>query len=471
VDKKTIDDVAKAVKDASSIIALAKKRAEKNKPNQLDAEKVKDIITKAIADMKGDITNVRKGEFTNVDNFTVDNKGGLDSYRYTMLQKSDNATIKELQQMNDDLMIMGSVLACVNKTSFNSAVTSTRLYQKYINHKGVSELRKAIDGTTGKGEEWIPTIFSSDLMDKVRVELKVAALFGRINMPSNPFVLPVEGADAIGYLVTNSSSDDIRDSNAMPLASTPGTANVTFNAAKLGARTVFNEETKEDSIIGIMDYVKSKVVLAIARAIENATCNGSTATTHPDNDIQTDPNSAKLNDRAWDGFRQIIEDASTWTDGATFDIDAFRAARKTMGVYGINPTELAFVVSVSVMYQLLDKTNFDALQTLDKYGPNAVILTGEVGKLDGISVIVSEFQRDNVSATGFNTVGGPNTKSTAAIVNRKAMLYGDRREITTDSERNIETDKTVVVSKVRMDYERLFPTTDTVIGGIRNITP
>jgi hypothetical protein len=220
-----------------------------------------------------------------------------------------------------------------------------------------------------------------------------------------------------------------------------------------------------------MDFVKGKVVLAIARAIENATCNGSTAATHPDNDIQTDPNSAKLNDRAWNGFRQIIEDASTWVDGATFDINAFRAARKAMGIYGINPTELAAVVSVSVMYQLLDETNFSQLQTLDKYGQNAVILTGEVGKIDGISIIVSEFQRDNVAATGFNTVGGPNTKSTVAITNRKAMLYGDRREITTDSERNIETDKTVVVSKVRMDFERLFPTTETVVGGIRNITP
>ncbi len=214
-----------------------------------------------------------------------------------------------------------------------------------------------------------------------------------------------------------------------------------------------------------------KVVEAIARAIEDATCNGSTAATHPDNDIQTDPNSSKLAARAWNGFRQCIEDAATWVSGATFDHAAIRGARKAMGKYGIMPTDLAIVCSVSVMYKFLDRTDFPDIQTLDKYGPNAVILTGEVGKIDGIPIVVSEYMRDNVAATGFNTGAGPNTKSVVAIVNRKAFLYGDRREITTDSEKNIETDKVVVVSKVRMDYERLFATTETAIAGIRDITP
>lgn len=469
MDKQALDEFKKVIKDTREIVNLAKKKATKGKNNQLTKEDVTSIVTNALANFKGN-TNLRKGEF-DTDVITADEESNIDSYRYTMLTKSENATIVELQKMNDDLLIIGSVLSVVNKSSMRDSIINTNLYKKFSAHKGVSELKKAIDGTTGKGLEWIPTIFSSDLMEKVKVELKVAALFGRINMPSNPFVLPVEGADAIGYLVSNTSSDDVRDSGAMPLASTPGTDKTTFNAAKLGARTVFNEETSEDSIIGIMDYVKAKVVEAIARAIENATCNGSTAATHPDNDIQVNPNSSKLSDRAWNGFRQIIEDASTWADGATFNTAAFRAARKLLGKYGIDPNKIAFIVSVTNMYNLFNATNFPELQTLDKYGPNAVILTGEVGKIDGISIVVSEFQRDDVSATGFNTSGGPNTKTTAVFINRTAMLYGDRREITTDSEKNIETDKVVVVSKVRMDYERLFPTTETVASGLRNIAP
>jgi HK97 family phage major capsid protein len=469
--RKLLDQSKKAIHDAREIVRLAKKKNQTRSGKGLTKDVVKQIVTEALADMQGAI-GLRKGEFDTGDNLTVDDAGNLDSYRYTMLQKSENSTIKELQKFNDDLLIIGAVLSKGGKNgSIKDNILNTKMYQRYIKHKGVSELQKAIDGTTGKGLEWIPTMFSSDLIEKVKVELKVAALFGRINMPSNPYTLPVEGADAIGYLVSNTTSDDIRDANAMPLASTPGTAKTTFDASKLGARTVFNEETSEDSIIGVMDYTKMKVVEAIARAIENATCNGSRSATHPDNDVQTDPNSSKLSARAWDGFRQCIQDAGTWSSGASFNTAAIRAARKLMGKYGINVADAVIICSVNVWYNFLNSSNFPELQTLDKYGPNALILTGEVGKIDGVSIIASEFQRDDVSATGFNTVGGPNTKSSLVIVNRKSFLYGDRREMTTDSERNIETDKTVVVSKVRQDFRRLYANTETTIAGLNNITP
>jgi len=463
MNKETMDNLIKTLKDAREAIQLAKS---KKNTNLVTVENLKTILADTLANYKG--AGLRKGEF-DFDGYSVDDKNNLDSYRFTMLQKSDNSSMLELQKINDDLLILGSVLSVMNKTSNKDAIMGSKLYQKFINHKAVSELRKAIDGTSGKGAEWIPTMFSADLIEKVKVELKVAALFGRIIMPSNPYTLPVEGNDAVGYLVSNTTSDDIRDSNAMPLASTPGTTKTTFDASKLGARTVFNEETNEDSIIGIMDYCKMKVVEAIARAIENATCNGSRAGTHPDNDIQTDANSAKLSDRAWDGFRQCVQDASSWSDGATFDIALFRKVRKSMGKYGIYPQDLACVCSINVMYKML--SSIADIQTLDKYGPNAIILNGEVGKIDGVPIVVSEFMRDNLSATGFNTAGGPNTKAAYVIVNRKRFLYGDRREITTDSEKSIETDKVVVVSKIRQDFRRLQANAETAIGGAYNITP
>jgi len=463
-NKAMMDNLIKTLKDAREAINLAKSK----KGSYVTVENLKTILADTLSNYKG--SSLRKGEF-DVNDLSCDETNNLDSYRFTMLQKSSNASMMELQKLNDDLLILGSVLSVVNKSSMRDSIMGSKLYQKFINHKAVSELRKAIDGTSGKGAEWIPTMFSADLMEKVKVELKVAALFGRIVMPSNPYTLPVEGSDAVGYLVSNTNSDDIRDSNAMPLASTPGTTKTTFDASKLGARTVFNEETNEDSIIGIMDYCKMKVVEAIARAIENATCNGSRTGTHPDNDIQVNGNSAKLSDRAWDGFRQCIQDASTWVDGATWNLAAFRSMRKKLGKYGIYATDLACVCSVNVMYKFMDATNFPEIQTLDKYGPNALILTGEIAKIDGIPIIVSEFMREDVAAAGFNTAGGPNTKSAVAIVNRKRFLYGDRREITTDSEKSIETDKVVVVSKVRQDFRRLQPNGESAIAGAYNVTP
>lgn len=342
-----------------------------------------------------------------------------------------------------------------------------------------SELKKALDGTSGQGAEWIPTALSANLLEIVRVKLEVASLFRVWDMPTNPWDMPLEGADPIAYKVPQTSSNDIHDKAGAAIASELATAKVTFTADKMGARVVFNEEVEMDSPLNVESHARDKVAIAIANGIENVTLNGSTAGTHPDFDVEDDANTAKRNERLWDGFRQLIEDAGAgsgaqWFDGGvTLNHDDFRNSRKLMGKYGSGSQlkNMVHIVSVLTSYQLLDRTNFPDLQTVDKYGPLAIVLNGEIGKIDGIPVVVSEFQREDVHTGGFNLTGQANASTTVANVNREMYNYGRRTEVRLASETNIETDKTVVVAKARWDAQVVQATTETYISGINNIVP
>ena len=64
------------------------------------------------------------------------------------------------------------------------------------------------------------------------------------------------------------------------------------------------------------------------------------------------------------------------------------AARKEMGKYGLNPSDITYVVSPNMYYDLLSDSAF---QTLDEVGSDlAIRVVGTIGAVFGSPVIVSE---------------------------------------------------------------------------------
>jgi HK97 family phage major capsid protein len=350
---------------------------------------------------------------------------------------------EEVQKMADELYLCSSILGCDPR--------ELNMWQDW--EQTTTELRKAMDtATSGEGEEWIPTRFSRDLLEKVRLELKVAALHGRINLPTPTFRMPVEGADAIAYLVPESTSDD----STKIRASTPGTKRITFTAQKLAGRVLFSEEITEDSIIPILPYLRGKVITALAVAQETCTINGDNSSTHQDSDV-TDPLDAR---KAWKGYRKLVH-TDAKVDLSTFSTTTLRSIKKAMGKYGININQLAWVTGISVYNQMLDLTE---VRTVDKYGPKATILTGELAKFDNIPIIASEYIREDLNASGVYD-GTTTTKTIILLVRRDAFLFGDRRVIKVKSAEIIETDQSQIVTTQRLDFEAGFDTdTEKVVG-------
>jgi hypothetical protein len=89
---------------------------------------------------------------------------------------------------------------------------------------------------------------------------------------------------------------------------------------------------------------------------------------------------------------------------------------------------------------------------MDKLGPNATILTGMLGAVEGIPVLVSE-QMLRADTDGKVTDAGNVTQTGRILmVNRSQWRVGFRREISIESERDIQKRQNIMVVSFRLGF-------------------
>jgi len=327
------------------------------------------------------------------------------------------------------------------------------------------QLRALDTDTSGEGVEWIPTGLGSSLHERVRASGKVRPLFQTINLPTNPWKWPLEGADATAYRVAEPTSDTA----TKVTASTPGTGAVTFDAEIMGGRIIFSKSLEADSALAILPYVQRKLVQAFVDAEEKAILDGDTDGTHQDSDTNTA--GATHMSWAWDGLRKRALANSSASGGSALTVALLAARRADMDAYGLNPAECAFIVPISSYYALVTDSN---VITVDKLGPQATILNGQLGSLYGVPIIVSEHVRTNLNATGVHDAI-TTTKTYALCVNRNEWVMGARTPLALETDDSIyrETYQRVVVGFMREDFANINATgsseDDTSI--VYNVTP
>ena len=108
----------------------------------------------------------------------------------------------------------------------------------------------------------------------------------------------------------------------------------------------------------------------------------------------------------------------------TFALSHLRSGIDQLGVYAENRDDLALIVPRNLEVQLLGMTE---LQTVDKYGPNATILTGEVGRIYGIRVFATSAIATNLNWDGTYKTGGSTvqTKTLALLLHVRSPLIGN----------------------------------------------
>lgn len=368
-----------------------------------------------------------------------------------VVAKSNSAEVKEFQKWNDDVLLTATLL--------RKHPSTLKIFQKRVaEFRGVSELKKAMDtSTANEGTDWIPTDFSSDLIDRVRLATLVPGLFPEIQMPTPTYKLPAVKEDGAVYLVSENTADS---GQSEPTASTPKTRNVTLTATKLGSAVRISTELEEDSIVPALDFIKNNMATAWANALEDAVINGDTTATHQDADVTSSADHRK----AWKGLRKHSIAASDVSLTAVPTIAELRSMRSKMGVYGRDVEKLVFIASLKGYMKLLSVAEF---LTVDKYGPNATVLSGELGKIDGIRVIVSGKMRDDLNASGVND-STTNTKGLLLLVYVPAFIRGIRRRMTSWSDYEGKFDQTVLVSFMRADFQPVYVTTteNVVVKGV-----
>ncbi|MBZ0288137.1 MAG: hypothetical protein K8I30_11030, partial [Anaerolineae bacterium] len=100
----------------------------------------------------------------------------------------------------------------------------------------------------GFGDEWVPDLWSAQIWNKARLDNVILPLFRSIEMPSNPFELPIEGTDPTVYFVPESKNeaDQTLAGSGNPIPdSKVGSGKVTLDAKKLALRVGFSAELVE----------------------------------------------------------------------------------------------------------------------------------------------------------------------------------------------------------------------------------
>jgi HK97 family phage major capsid protein len=286
---------------------------------------------------------------------------------------------------------------------------------------------------TGFGDEWVPDLWSAQIWKKARLENIILPLFQAVEMPSNPFELPIEGADPTVYFVPETANEThlALDTSSNPIPdSKVGTGKVQLTARKLALRVGFSAELVEDSIVPVLNIYREQAVRAIADSIDYVLLNGDTVTAGTGN-INSDNGAPASTARylAFDGLRKlpIVTNTANKVDAANVapTLALLRQARFTMASrYSARPSDIAWILDGGTYAKFLAISEF---LTMDKAGPMATALTGQIGFADGAPVLVSA-EMPLTEADG--KVGtGTNDRGTAICVYRPGWFVGYRRRI------------------------------------------
>jgi HK97 family phage major capsid protein len=319
------------------------------------------------------------------------------------------------------------------------------------------------------GDEWVPELWSAQIWQKARTDNVVLPLFRSVDIPSNPFDLPVEGVDPQVFFVPETKDETnlaLGSGNPIP-DSKIGSGKVVLNARKLALRVGFSTELVEDSIVPVLNLYREQAVRAIADAMDHVLLNGDVSTGATGN-INSDhiapiANSAYL---AFDGLRKTaLTTAGNAIDmgNAAPTLAKMRETRFAMAYkYSARPSELAWIVDGGTYAKLLNLPEFI---TMDKAGALATAQTGQIGFIDGIPVMVSSAM--NMTEADGKVGAGPNNRGTAVCVYRGGWFVGYRRKIAVSVDYLPYYDSYQLTATVRLGFGRFD---DDVASALFNIS-
>lgn len=350
--------------------------------------------------------------------------------------------MEKFQTASDTLYVL-FVLAHAHNPIQYPTMKSLSYWTQYQRHQ--SEFRKAMDtGTANTGGDWMPTNFSAQLFELIERYGQIEPLFTHFPMTAPTYEWPFDTTTPTAFLPGEATA---------VTESAPLVAKATFTAKKLAVYTLTSSEFNEDSVIAAMSYLTKALARGLSNGIEDAILSGDTAGTHEDSDVTAGTDRRK----AWKGLRASANDGdgsviyrttATNADGKLLAADQ-RAARASMDVYGIDPRELAHIVSLVQYIKLMDDSN---VLTIDKFGSAATILAGELMMLDGSPVRWSQGVRQVLNATAVED-GSVVDRTVSHVVHHPSWLIGDRRIIQVETDRILLTDRIELLATRRLDFE------------------
>jgi len=362
----------------------------------------------------------------------------------------------EMKRLANDRMMVRSMLVGDQSTPKMDLAISRHLA---VAPRVISaQIAKANYDGAGVGAELIPDQFLADLHMEYEVPTVVRSLFSEVQMTSNTMLAPRINRGGRPYIKGTVSSDN----PALYPVSTVQMGQAQITAKGLATRYILDEELIEDSAVLLLPAMQRMIAKDMRDAVEDALINGDSASTHQDAiaswNIRGRWGAAGLggsNDhrRLWTGLRAASFDKST-----TLDVNAIDAAKlleliSKLGEYA--SSDKVLIVSPEALYGSL--MGLEQLITLDKFGPQATILTGQLGSIFGMPVVVSRFLSDDLHTTGLYT--GASATTGILCVSRDSWNIFARRGISIQQEQDITSGAYNMVATERLTFDSLDAST------------
>jgi HK97 family phage major capsid protein len=269
---------------------------------------------------------------------------------------------------------------------------------------------------------------SAQIEKEIMRELRVATLFREINVNGAATVLPIQPDTGRADWAINATSGNLENRDASSAGYNQyEPKQVILNAYRLVSSTFMDNDVDEQVLINLMPMLVEGVARAHAREVEYTLINGNGG-----------------NITGLDGFA-AAHDPGTFSLASATKLTAamLLGARSAMGKYGINPTDLAYIVSQNSYYDLLQDAEF---QNLNEVGSDlAAKVTGTMGAVFGTPVVVSdEFPTEAVGAPA------------AFCVYRRNYVIPRLRGVTVEQDYEVMNQRRVIVASQSLGFEELL---------------
>ena len=289
-------------------------------------------------------------------------------------------------------------------------------------------------------------VVSTNIERDIQNELVLAPLFREIAMTSANMIIPILPDSGYAEFTGNqAASGSAPHGNLDPRGDAYDPANGagivmaerTLSTKKLISQSFLGNETEEDAIMPILPLIRESMVRSHARGIENAILAGDDA-----------DGAYGTSGAAFEGLLHLARNDSDFTQSATaFATDTVTAAellsmRKNMGKYGVNPSDVVYIVSQRTYFELLEDAEF---QDANLVGDMATKLSGEIGQVFGSRVLLcDEFATPAVS------------KFAAIAVNPRNYVLPRLRGVTVESDYQVAEQRRVLVASQRIGFTDLI---------------
>lgn len=317
---------------------------------------------------------------------------------------------------------------------------------------------------SGYGSQLIGVQYVSELWAAARAESRLFALIDSFEMQHPTAYLPVEADIPEMLFVSESTASNASNYTT----SKTGSQRVAVAAKKMVIHQMWSGEMEEDSIIPFIPYLRRQAQLSLAHYSDSLVLNGDTTNAGTGNINLDDADPADTKHYlAFDGIRHawIVDNTNNGDDhsGAAITYTALIGLRKLMldttylmdWGHPTNPTDLVYTCDPETgdKISLLDET-----LTVDKYGPGAMVLAGEITKI-GRHPLVTSMAMSKTEADGkVSDTGASNTLGQVVALNRRGFKVGWRRRVKLETERIPATDQTRIVYSLRLGFGRYSPT-------------